>query len=83
MERTIAAVLTDAGLATEEGLTEQEQLAMARLDPEDVRARQAELVRMRSLLFYHERKAKRAAKIKSKACVTQGWAVPRRRLPVA
>ena len=43
-----------------------EALAMNNMSPEDVRARQAELAKMRSLLFFHEIKCRRIARIKSK-----------------
>ena len=43
-----------------------EQLEMAALSAEEVAKRTAELRKMRDLLFYHEAKAKRVAKIKSK-----------------
>lgn len=48
-------------------LQKQEQAALATLDPADLAARQAELRRQRDLMYRAERKAKRVAKIKSKA----------------
>ena len=48
-------------------LQEAEKQALAALDPADVAARQAELRQQRDLMFRAERKAKRVAKIKSKA----------------
>jgi len=51
----------------EEKLKEDEELNMIELTPEEVRAKQIELARLRSLLFFQELKAKRKAKIKSKS----------------
>ncbi|PWZ01828.1 Utp14-domain-containing protein [Testicularia cyperi] len=65
MESSIAGMLEDGGL-TEKQLAEQEDLAMNRLDPAEVRARRDELRRMRMLMFRAEQKAKRVSKIKSK-----------------
>lgn len=48
-------------------LQQQEKAALATLDPADLAARQAELRRQRDLMYRAERKAKRVAKIKSKA----------------
>lgn len=48
-------------------LRKAEKDALAALDPADVAARQAELRQQRDLMFRAERKAKRVAKIKSKA----------------
>ena len=44
----------------------EEKLAMKRMTIEEVRARQDRLAKMRSVLFYHELKAKRVKAIKSK-----------------
>ncbi|SPO47925.1 related to UTP14 - subunit of U3-containing small subunit processome complex [Moesziomyces antarcticus] len=66
MEASIAAMLDSGGL-TEKQLAQQEDLAMNKLDPNEARARRDELRRMRMLLFRAEQKAKRVAKIKSKA----------------
>jgi len=63
----VHSILAASGLAHDKQVAEQEALALQRLSPDEIRARQAELVKMRNLLFYHELKAKRAAKIKSKA----------------
>ena len=68
LEKTVDDILRKGGLAEERGIAEMEALELKRLDPDEVRARQAQLVKMRNLLFHHELKAKRAAKIKSKAC---------------
>lgn len=48
-------------------LQKAEKEALATLDPADVAARQAELRQQRDLMYRAERKAKRVAKIKSKA----------------
>lgn len=48
-------------------LQKAEKAALASLDPADIAARQAELRQQRDLMFRAERKAKRVAKIKSKA----------------
>jgi U3 small nucleolar RNA-associated protein 14 len=48
-------------------LQKAEKTALAALDPADVAARQLELRQQRDLMFRAERKAKRVAKIKSKA----------------
>lgn len=48
-------------------LQKAERQALASLDPADVAARQLELRQQRDLMFRAERKAKRVAKIKSKA----------------
>lgn len=52
----------------EKGVKGQEDrdLAMNKLSVEEVRARNQELARMKSLLFYQEQKNKRINKIKSK-----------------
>jgi U3 small nucleolar RNA-associated protein 14 len=44
----------------------QEALAVKELSLEEARARRERLAKLRSLLFYHELKAKRLKKIKSK-----------------
>lgn len=48
-------------------LEKEEQAQLATLDPADLAARRAELRRQRDLMYRAERKAKRVAKIKSKA----------------
>lgn len=65
MEKDVAALLASGGL-TEKQIAEQEGLAMKNMDPAEVQARQAELRRMRELMFRMEQKARRANKIKSK-----------------
>jgi U3 small nucleolar RNA-associated protein 14 len=66
LESTIEALLT-AGQMQSSDLRKAEKDALAALDPADVAARQAELRQQRDLMFRAERKAKRVAKIKSKA----------------
>lgn len=63
LEADIASLLKGAG---EENVQAFEALAMNNMSPEDVKARQAELAKMRSLLFFHEIKCRRIARIKSK-----------------
>jgi hypothetical protein len=63
LEADIASLLKGAG---EENVQAFEALAMNKMSAEDVRARQAELAKMRSLLFFHEMKCRRIARIKSK-----------------
>jgi len=66
MESSIQALLV-AGQMGSKDLQKAEQAALATLDPADVAARQAALRQQRDLMFRAERKAKRVAKIKSKA----------------
>ncbi|GAA5962538.1 hypothetical protein JCM8115_002113 [Rhodotorula mucilaginosa] len=66
LEASIQNLLTTAQMSQSD-LQKQEQAALATLDPADLAARQAELRRQRDLMYRAERKAKRVAKIKSKA----------------
>ncbi|KAL4441441.1 hypothetical protein ABPG77_001945 [Micractinium sp. CCAP 211/92] len=67
MEAEVAALLASAGAHSAQAVAEAEEaLAMKALSVEEVRERQNRLARMRALLFYHETKAKRLKKIKSK-----------------
>eukprot|EP00890_Picochlorum_soloecismus_P006277 jgi/Picsp_1/6650/NSC_03993-R1_protein len=67
MESEVAALLEAAGASSAAAITESEDaLAMKMLSPEEAKARKDQLARMRALLFYHEVKAKRLKKIKSK-----------------
>lgn len=66
LESSIQALLS-AGQMSSSDLQKAEKTALAALDPADVAARQAELRQQRDLMFRAERKAKRVAKIKSKA----------------
>ncbi|GJN90772.1 hypothetical protein Rhopal_003786-T1 [Rhodotorula paludigena] len=66
LEASIQSLLTEAQMSQSD-LQKQEKAALATLDPADLAARQAELRRQRDLMYRAERKAKRVAKIKSKA----------------
>ncbi|BGP32399.1 hypothetical protein JCM10296v2_004180 [Rhodotorula toruloides] len=66
LEASIQSLLTTAHMSQSD-LQKQEKAALATLDPADLAARQAELRRQRDLMYRAERKAKRVAKIKSKA----------------
>ncbi|GAA5887298.1 hypothetical protein JCM16303_006580 [Sporobolomyces ruberrimus] len=66
LEASIQALLT-AGHMQQTDLDKEEQAQLATLDPADLAARRAELRRQRDLMYRAERKAKRVAKIKSKA----------------
>lgn len=66
LESSIEALLS-SGQMQPHDLRTAETLALAKLDPADVAARQVELRQQRDLMFRAERKAKRVAKIKSKA----------------
>lgn len=57
MEKEISALLSEQQL-TEKKILEDEWLAMRELDPAEAAAREAELQRMKHLLFYKERKMK-------------------------
>ncbi|KAH7474029.1 U3 small nucleolar RNA-associated protein 14 [Phytophthora ramorum] len=67
MEKSVAALL-QAGDLTDKKLAqdEEEELARKRVSTEEVAARQKELAKLRSLLFYEEQKKRRVKKIKSK-----------------
>ncbi|GAA5985478.1 hypothetical protein JCM11641_007081 [Rhodosporidiobolus odoratus] len=66
LESSIQSLLA-AGQMQQSDLDKQEKAELAKLDPADLAARQAELRRQRDLMYRAERKAKRVAKIKSKA----------------
>ncbi len=66
MESAIQALVAAGGMGSKD-LEKAEKAALAQLDPADVAARQAALRQQRDLMFRAERKAKRVAKIKSKA----------------
>jgi U3 small nucleolar RNA-associated protein 14 len=67
MELEVAAMLEAAGAHTASAVAESEEaLAMRMLNAEEAKARREELAKQRALLFYHEVKAKRLKKIKSK-----------------
>ncbi|XP_049850396.1 uncharacterized protein LOC126322576 [Schistocerca gregaria] len=65
LEKAIQNILELSGI--DEGrLKKEEELATRKLDPEELRLRQARLIKMRSLLYYQEQKSRRMNKIKSK-----------------
>ena len=67
MESEVAALLNAANAETAGAVAESEDaLALRMLNAEEAKARRDELAKMRALLFYHEVKAKRLKKIKSK-----------------
>ncbi|KAJ2051090.1 hypothetical protein H4S04_002196 [Coemansia sp. S16] len=66
LEAQIQSVLQESGM-TDEQQRQYEELELKSLSPEEIRLRQRELRMMRELMFRSERKAKRMAKIKSKA----------------
>ena len=65
MEKSVASLLHEGGLS-EKQVAEQEELVFREMDPAEAGKRQAELRRMRELMFRAEQKARRANKIKSK-----------------
>ena len=65
MEKSVASLLHEGGLS-EKQVAEQEELVLRDMDPAEAGKRQAELRRMRELMFRAEQKARRANKIKSK-----------------
>ncbi|KAK4534321.1 hypothetical protein CDCA_CDCA01G0346 [Cyanidium caldarium] len=67
LERQVASALQQQGVRDEREVSATEQLALNRLTREEVERRRGELAKMRSLLFYYERKAKRVKRVKSKA----------------
>ena len=67
MELEIEASLQENKMANSAQIKEEEDLKMNHLSIEEVQQRREELQKMRSLLFFEERKLKRAAKIKSKS----------------
>ncbi len=67
MEAEVAALLCAAGAQTAVAVAEAEEaLAMKALTVSEARERRDKLAKMRALMFYHEMKAKRLKKIKSK-----------------
>ncbi|KAK9806336.1 hypothetical protein WJX72_010623 [[Myrmecia] bisecta] len=67
MEAEVAALLQAAGAHTGEAVEQQEEaLALKSLTVEEAKERRARLAQMRTLLFFHEAKAKRMKAIKSK-----------------
>ncbi|ETP48472.1 hypothetical protein F442_05801, partial [Phytophthora nicotianae P10297] len=67
LEKSVAALLQAGDLSDKKlAQDEEEELARKRVSTEEVAARQKELAKLRSLLFYEEQKKKRVKKIKSK-----------------
>ncbi|KAF4147760.1 Utp14 protein [Phytophthora infestans] len=67
MEKSVAALLQAGDLSDKKlAKDEEEELARKRVSTEEVVARQKELAKLRSLLFYEEQKQRRVKKIKSK-----------------
>lgn len=67
LEEQVAALLAKAKANDAKAVAEaEEQLAVRTMTPQELAARQEQLARMRSVLFHHERRLKRLAKIKSK-----------------
>jgi U3 small nucleolar RNA-associated protein 14 len=67
MEAEVAALLQAAGAQTAAAVAEAEEaLAMKALTVGEAKERREKLAKMRALMFYHEMKAKRLKKIKSK-----------------
>ncbi|KAJ2723401.1 hypothetical protein GGI07_002676 [Coemansia sp. Benny D115] len=66
MESQIASILAESGMS-EEQQRQYEELELKEVSAEEIRKRQKELRMMRELMFRSEQKAKRLAKIKSKA----------------
>lgn len=65
LEQDIESLLQAQGLS-EAQIAKHEELAMRKIDPEEVQRRRDELRQMRELMFRAEQKAKRTNKIKSK-----------------
>ena len=66
MEKGVEALLEAHGLS-EGAIAKGEELELSNISEEEVKKRTAELRKMRDLLFHHERRLKRASKIKSKS----------------
>lgn len=67
LEKEVDLLLADSNLADPQKESTFEEIATAKMSPEEMRKRTAELRLMRELMFREERKAKRIKKIKSKA----------------
>ncbi|GMF35957.1 unnamed protein product [Phytophthora fragariaefolia] len=67
MEKSVAALLQAGDLSDRKlAQDEEDELARKRVSTAEVEARQKELAKLRSLLFYEEQKQRRVKKIKSK-----------------
>lgn len=71
MEKAVAKLLADGGVSGSKGEGERELeaagLAARELSVKEIRARKAQLAKLKALLLYDEQKRRRANKIKSKA----------------
>lgn len=67
LEKRVTKVLKESNLVSLEKESTFEEIATAKIDPDEMRKRTRELRLMRELMFREERKAKRIKKIKSKA----------------
>lgn len=68
LEHDLSNILTQYGYEeSNQKKKEEQQLESRQLTREEIRAKQAELAKMRSLMFFAEKKAKRIKKIKSKS----------------
>eukprot|EP00742_Colponemidia_sp_Colp-10_P011047 GILJ01012217.1.p1 GENE.GILJ01012217.1~~GILJ01012217.1.p1 ORF type:complete len:905 (-),score=233.95 GILJ01012217.1:34-2550(-) len=65
-EKEVANILEESGMLEDKKIQEGEKLELRKLSPEEVKARTAQLAKLRSLMFHEEMKAKRISKIKSK-----------------
>ena len=65
LEKDLEAILDQYGMG-EGNLEKTEELEMKKFDEEQAKQRHAEVSKLKSLMFYHELKAKRIKKIKSK-----------------
>eukprot|EP00743_Colponemidia_sp_Colp-15_P009262 GILK01010117.1.p1 GENE.GILK01010117.1~~GILK01010117.1.p1 ORF type:complete len:925 (-),score=278.68 GILK01010117.1:39-2531(-) len=65
-EKEVANILQESGMLEDKNIQEGEKLELRKLSPEEVKARTAQLAKLRSLMFHEEMKAKRISKIKSK-----------------
>ncbi len=68
LERGIADILAQSGVA-KQAIDHFEGLDMNELSTDEVKQREAQIKKMKAVLFYEESKAKRRKKIKSKAYV--------------
>jgi len=67
LEKRVDDLLRQSGIRSEKEITTFEDLALKKVSIDEVRERQAQLRAMRELMFRQDQKAKRIAKIKSKA----------------
>jgi U3 small nucleolar RNA-associated protein 14 len=66
LENQVESILKASGMSDDKSIQQTEELAMNKLDEEELKSYRARLAKTRALLFYTEQKEKRAAKIKSK-----------------